>query len=81
MSSFRNDIAQTVSPLAVEAAISPALHEANCRSWGCEPFTRERVERQYGEQAALAWDDLRAANNSFYRAVDRYFREGQKDGN
>jgi len=77
MSDLAKSISQTVSPLAIEAAVFPAMHRANCEAWDCQPFDRDMVEKRYGERAALAWDDLQAAAVSFRRAV--YEMKGQID--
>lgn len=69
MSDFEKTIAKTVSPLAIEAAVFPSQHAYSCEVWGCEPFTREKVASRYGEEAAMAWEDMQAAASSFRRAV------------
>ena len=72
MSTFLNELSLSLVGLAAESAISPTRHERMCKQVGGVPFTREKVERTYGPQAALAWDDLQAANTSFHREANRH---------
>lgn len=69
MSDLVKSASKAVSPLAIEAAVFPSQHAYSCTVWGCEPVTRERVASRYGEEAALAWEDMQAAARSFRRAV------------
>jgi hypothetical protein len=39
---------------------------------GDAEVTRADVERELGEEAALAWEDVQAARRSYWRAVERY---------
>ena len=63
MSTFLNELSLSLVGLAAESAISPTRHERMCKQVGGVPFTREKVERTYGPQAA---------NTSFHREANRH---------
>ena len=75
MSDFTKAILKTVSPLAIEAAVFPSQHAYSCEVWGCEPFTREKVASRYGEEAAVAWDDLQASARRFRHSVSKVMED------
>lgn len=67
---LRQQITDSLRGLALEAAALPRRHQSASRAWGTKPIDRAFVVEVWGEQAALAWDDMVAARKSFYRATE-----------
>lgn len=79
MNPHKLDILRTLVTLPVEAAAMPAQHQHGCSRFGNKPIERARVARDYGEAAALEWDNIRAATSNYYREAQRYMDEIEAD--
>jgi hypothetical protein len=72
MTEYQKNLLRILRSSAVEAATSPSYHAGMCSQWGSTPITRDWVVLRYGEAAAMAWDDIKAATKSFHREVERF---------